>query len=324
MNRQLFLRMLEHPDTISETENITLKKFTEDFPFCQTGQLLFVKHLHSQSSVHFPEQLKIAAAYSSDRKILYHLIHSASPLSVAGKSLEHVEEVAEEIPVPLIHKENVVEESIEPQDIIQKRLQEISELRKTEAVSEKQEEKKTDDPPVAEIIPLTPESKEPKPETIPAVEDIIVPEPEIISKKEEPTPAKINSEENDTAIINDQHSFTGWLKAIKKEPLVESKKPEKKAKPASASDEIISRFIETEPRIKPSKVQFYSPVKMAKLSLEEHDDLVSETLAGIFAQQGNFPKAIEMYKKLMLLNPEKSAFFASLIEKLNQQLNTGK
>src|SRR5712671_1031079 len=71
VNRQLFLQLLEHPDSISEQENIALKKFTEDFPYCQTGQLLFVKHLHSQQSVHYPEQLKIAAAYVANRKVLY-------------------------------------------------------------------------------------------------------------------------------------------------------------------------------------------------------------------------------------------------------------
>jgi len=324
MNRQLFLRMVEHPDAISETENIRLKRFTEDFPYCQTGQLLFVKHLHSQSSVHFPEQLKIAAAYSSDRKILYHLIHSSSPISASQESTELVKEVAEEIPVPLIHKEKVVEESIEQHDIIQKRLEEISALRKTEIIVEKQEEKKSDSLHETEIIPVSQHVKEPKPEAIPLVEDNIVPEQEIILDNEETYVVKISPEESEAAIIKDQHSFTGWLKAIRKEPIVESKKQELKAKSASVSDEIISRFIETEPRIKPSKAQFYSPVKMAKQSLEEHSDLVSETLAGIFAQQGNLPKAIEMYKKLMLLNPEKSAYFASLIEKLNQQHNTGK
>src|SRR3954464_914083 len=77
LNRQLFLQLLEHPDSVSEQENIALKKFTEDFPYCQTGQLLFVKHLHSQQSVHYPEQLKIAAAYVADRKVLYNLIHTA-------------------------------------------------------------------------------------------------------------------------------------------------------------------------------------------------------------------------------------------------------
>ena len=44
----------------------------------------------------------------------------------------------------------------------------------------------------------------------------------------------------------------------------------------------------------------------------------TETLAAIYAEQGYFDKAKEVYGKLILLYPEKSAYFASLIEKLKQ------
>lgn len=42
----------------------------------------------------------------------------------------------------------------------------------------------------------------------------------------------------------------------------------------------------------------------------------TETLARIYAEQGYFDRAEEVYSKLILLYPEKSAYFASLIEKL--------
>jgi hypothetical protein len=325
MNRNLFLQMLAPPDSVSEAENIALKKFTEDFPYCQTGQLLFVKHLHSEGSVHYPEQLKVAAAYAGDRKILYQLIHAdvkevvvveasrPHPQPLSLKRGERTDESSGQTLEEFIPEKNIIEESTDKQDIIQKRLQEISAFKKEETSSPP-----VTAPSVTEPVEVT------APEIIPVAEEIKVPEPEIVLQKEEVPPVKIISERKEADITNEQHSFTQWLKTVKKEPVRKTKEEEKKTKPATSSDEIISRFIETEPRIVPSKAQFYNPVKMAKQSLEEHDDLVSETLAGIFAQQGNLPKAIEMYKKLLLIYPEKNAFFAALIEKLTHLLNTGK
>ena len=55
---------------------------------------------------------------------------------------------------------------------------------------------------------------------------------------------------------------------------------------------------------------------MAKKSIEENDEIVSETLANIYAAQGDVQRATKVYKKLGLLNPEKSAYFAALIKKL--------
>jgi tetratricopeptide (TPR) repeat protein len=68
-----------------------------------------------------------------------------------------------------------------------------------------------------------------------------------------------------------------------------------------------------------SKTSFFSASDAAKKSLELNNDFVTETLAEIHVQQGNYPKAIEIYQKLMLLNPEKKLFFASRIEFINQK-----
>ena len=46
------------------------------------------------------------------------------------------------------------------------------------------------------------------------------------------------------------------------------------------------------------------------------DRYATETLAGIFAEQGCLEEARRIYSRLILDNPEKSAYFASLIDKL--------
>ena len=50
--------------------------------------------------------------------------------------------------------------------------------------------------------------------------------------------------------------------------------------------------------------------------LSGDDDLVTEDLAEIYLAQGLCDEAIAIYRKLSLLNPEKSVYFASLIDKI--------
>lgn len=58
--------------------------------------------------------------------------------------------------------------------------------------------------------------------------------------------------------------------------------------------------------------------QLAQKSVSENPDIASETLARLYAQQGYREKAIEMYRRLMVLHPEKSAFFAAQIEVLTK------
>jgi tetratricopeptide (TPR) repeat protein len=56
--------------------------------------------------------------------------------------------------------------------------------------------------------------------------------------------------------------------------------------------------------------------QVARQSVQEDDEIVSETLAMVLEKQGHYQKAIAMYEKLVLQIPEKSSFFAAKIEKL--------
>jgi tetratricopeptide (TPR) repeat protein len=59
--------------------------------------------------------------------------------------------------------------------------------------------------------------------------------------------------------------------------------------------------------------------EMAINSINKQEIMVSESLAEIHAKQGRFEKAIEIYRKLSLQNPEKKTYFAAKINHLNKE-----
>ncbi len=83
--------------------------------------------------------------------------------------------------------------------------------------------------------------------------------------------------------------------------------------------DIIEKFISINPQISRPKKEFFSPENMAKRSEVLDLEFVSETLAEIYYQQGNFDFAIKAYEKLSLQNPSKQSFFADLIDKIKKE-----
>ncbi len=51
---------------------------------------------------------------------------------------------------------------------------------------------------------------------------------------------------------------------------------------------------------------------------DEDFDIYTETLAQIYVEQGYYDQAKSIYSKLILAYPEKSAYFATLIQKINE------
>jgi hypothetical protein len=84
-------------------------------------------------------------------------------------------------------------------------------------------------------------------------------------------------------------------------------------------DDPIGRFIVEKPKISPlssSLMGVEDSSLPAKTGSYAPEDMVTETLARIYADQGLYTCAIDVYERLSLREPKKSAYFAVLIQNL--------
>src|SRR5262245_14644220 len=74
MNTQQLLGWMKEPASAGKDAGAQLDSLTQAFPYFPTANLLLIKSLHNQNSFLYNNQLKVAAAYATNRKVLYELI----------------------------------------------------------------------------------------------------------------------------------------------------------------------------------------------------------------------------------------------------------
>ena len=267
-----FIKYLDNPELLSSVPADEMEPILKEFPYCQTGQLMYTIQLNANNSILFEDQLKKAASYCSDRHKLFEYIHRET------KKEAHQEkaEIINPLEKPLVDEKFVPAEGKDELAILEK-----------EYLSH-------------------------------AVSSSILLESDELIREIENAQEPVEAKEVDLFDVNKEHTFSDWLKHYNGEEVNEQKEVSLKDKKTINLD-IINKFIQEDPKIEPKKTTFYSPTNMARLSVTDNG-LVSETLALIHVDQGNFEEAIKTYEKLMLKNPKKRSYFASQIKILKQKL----
>lgn len=94
---------------------------------------------------------------------------------------------------------------------------------------------------------------------------------------------------------------------------------EKTENETAIMEHLIDKFSKDAPKIQADPKLHDVTANYGKMSLEEDEEIITETLATLYANQGYYGKAIKMYKKLGLIFPKKSGYFADRILQVKNQ-----
>ena len=78
MNLTDYTYLLNKPDAINDRYAATLDNVLSAFPYFQSARILKLKHLYNQDSFNYNYALKVSAAFTTDRSILFDFITSDS------------------------------------------------------------------------------------------------------------------------------------------------------------------------------------------------------------------------------------------------------
>ncbi len=297
-----FSHLLQNPnEVIDAAQTRQLDDVLESYPYFQAARALQLKGLRNLNSFKYNGALKMTAAFTTDRDVLFDFITSEEFLqntiadTISGKSTT-------------IADQEIVSEEVVPN-------------------------------PDADIAMIEETVDEPLPQSLSDAEQILDPslfkskdpevDKELARKRRRKAEEKLEIGKPLEFTKKEKHSFGEWLqltslKTVKRQEPDESSEVmeeiqfplEERRPPIDKKMELIDKFIESEPKIDPEqevpKVDIKSSVKLKK------DELMTETLAKVYLEQKKYKKAIQAYKILSLKYPEKSGFFADRIKAVRQ------
>lgn len=329
--------------SLQECSEEELQLLTQQYPWFAPAQLLYAKKLQASGSPLYEDQVQKTSLYFQNRLWLQHLLDNNSP-SENGNTPSPVpeEKITSSIPAAIVGtpaidtpvtdkielpepSASTTETSFAPVEAGTETPEEVVEIRPAagEPVQEISHE-----PEQEPIIPGTiqqetseeaEEAKEVDEETAESEIDTAVntdPPLEIPGLKMEPIDSNsknqlvfepyhtvdyfasqgIRFKEDDKPADRFGHqlrSFTEWLKTLRRTPASELDK--------TGADPVGEKKVE----------------QLAEHSLAERH-VVTEAMAEVWIKQGNRAKAEEIYRKLSLLEPLKTAYFAAKIEDLKK------
>jgi hypothetical protein len=300
MNRAEFINLLENKVQINRQMLGEVYELLDIFPYFQSAHMILLRGLKHTEDIKFEKQLRISSIHIADREVLYYFLNSKTepvPVTdiVSDASRESEGNGAE-------HLQTVIETAMNSEEL-------ISDLEKNERKGEEVIE--PPDLPIHSHSILISDAEEGlEPVNVMMVTDDKEPADDYSVFYMDPgfsVPESDDLLELDTSELNLPDSTIEDESERMEVPDEETE--------ALSQSELIDRFILANPRIEPVRDQQDIPLEdITKSFAQSEGEFVTETLARIYINQGYYSKAIDIYEKLSLKFPEKSSYFASLIE----------
>ncbi|MDE5423620.1 hypothetical protein L3073_15480 [Ancylomarina sp. DW003] len=331
MDKELLQSWLKDPRKMDGNSHKELKALIDAYPFYQAPYLLLLKTLNQQKSIRYNQELKNSALFVPDRRQLYLYLNdkldlSTSSVSQIDSSLvkQPVVEKPEQNDVFVLDDkatdalilttlESDLDENIQKGEDSIELVGDAINFRDLENKSIDEKEGETDSEVQIQVSDKT--------EYLKLESDVY----DMDFGGNLYVLDSVDKEEKEQVETKQNHSFSDWMTKLASHEIestqIEAEKPKNKPlkkKKKTKGFDLISNFIENEPRISKPDQKSETQLDISKGSLTEDVGCMSETLAEIYIKQKLFDKAISVYEKLMLKNPEKNIYFASQLERIEK------
>lgn len=322
-----------------------LKFLIDKYPFFEVAHLLLLKNLNDSKSIRFKEELKNSSLHISNRRQLFLLLNDrlslrkfqnekaddllSEDLSISDIEFSKTDELESD---ELVSKSSIKDETEEQfSDTTDAKGDDIFELSETAEIEETLVQSDFAPNSDIEILELSENEnskvdlKDQKIEEI-SKEDLLISATEVYHIGYGGNLYTLADDDQQEEISKDKnHSFTDWIEVVNKDEDVKQKQEEDspvKRKKTTKSKDLIDNFIQNEPNIQRNVKVADKQEDISLDSIRDNDGFMSETLASIYVKQRLFDKAVAVYEKLVLKYPEKNAYFASQIEKIEKLKNS--
>ena len=296
MQLDKFTSILQQPELLHSDQSDSLKTLIREYPYFQPARALHLKALKNKDSYKYNNTLKVTAAYTTDRSVLFDFITSSVfNQNEISLQIKRNSEYIKAIDVNAVDDISI-NKSVTIDDALKQHIAATEGVLDPNLFQEKGEDNSIKEE-ITELLNVDTQN--------------ITPETQLHIGK----PLEFNTTET--------HSFMEWLKITSFKPIqrdIPVGNDEQKSKvsslPLHNKLAIIDKFISDNPKIKP--VGNTPKPRLVDNDEVQEDNLMTETLARIYLEQKNYDKAIQSYKILSLKYPEKSSFFADQIKAVKE------